>query len=111
MNEQYTTMNISAMMTRGHSNDSVSSADIQSLLRGRSFGNQKQQAEKPFEMNPSIPEYNDADMNELQDYCSKRGILGVNFNGRDPKSILRMLKSRMGDRSSINETKKGLLNG
>lgn len=109
MNEQYTTMNISAMMPRGHSNDSVSSADINSLLKGRSFGSQ--QDSKPFEMNPTIPAYNDADMQELQDYCSKRGILGVNFNGRDPKSILRMLKARMGDRTSINETKRGLLNG
>ena len=99
------------MLAPHKASPAVSSADIQSLLRGRSFGNQKQQAEKPFEMNPSIPEYNDADMQELQDYCSKRGILGVNFNGRDPKSILRMLKARMGDRSSINETKKGLLNG
>ena len=111
MNEQYTTMNISALMPKGHSNDSVSSADIQSLLRGRSFGHHKQQEDKPFEMNPDIPAYNDADMQELQDYCSKRGILGVNFNGRDPKSILRMLKARMGDRTSINETKRGLLNG
>jgi hypothetical protein len=111
MNEQYTTMNIPAMMTRGHSNDSVSSADIQSLLRGKSFGHQKQQEDKPFEMNPTIPDYNDADMQELQDYCTKRGILGVNFNGRDPKSILKMLKARMGDRTSINETKRGLLNG
>ncbi len=110
MNEQYTTMNISALMPKGHSNDSVSSADIQSLLRGRSFGHHKQQEEKPFEMNPSIPAYNDADMQELQDYCSKRGILGVNFNGRDPKSILRMLKARMGERSEpIN--KRGILNG
>ena len=110
MNESWPMMNTS-MLAPHKASPAVSSADIQSLLRGRSFGNQKQQAEKPFEMNPSIPEYNDADMQELQDYCSKRGILGVNFNGRDPKSILRMLKARMGDRSSINETKKGLLNG
>ena len=109
MNEQYTTMNLPAIMPRGHSNDSVSGADIQSLLRGRSFVSH--QDIKPFEMNPAITDYNDADMQELQDYCSKRGILGVNFNGRDPKSILRMLKARMGDRSSINETKRGLLNG
>ena len=110
MNESWPMMNTS-MLAPHKASPAVSSADIQSLLRGRSFGHQKQQAEKPFEMNPSIPEYNDADMNELQDYCSKRGILGVNFNGRDPKSILRMLKARMGDRTSINETKKGLLNG
>lgn len=111
MNEHYTTMNLSALSPTGKGRDEVSASDIQSLLRGRSFGHHKQQEEKPFEMNPSIPAYNDADMQELQDYCSKRGILGVNFNGRDPRSILRMLKSRMGDRSSINETKKGLLNG
>ena len=110
MNESWPMMNTS-MLAPHKASPAVSSADIQSLLRGRSFGNQKQQAEKPFEMNPSIPEYNDADMNELQDYCSKRGILGVNFNGCDPKSILRMLKARMGDRSSINETKRGLLHG
>lgn len=111
MNEQYTTMSIPAMMPKGHSNDSVSSADIQSLLRGRSFGYQQSNEVKPFQMNPEIPAYNDADMNELQDYCQKRGIIGVNFNGRDPKSILKMLKAKMGDRASINETKRGLLNG
>lgn len=108
MNEHYTTMNYS-IPAMGHNNDSVSMSDINSLLRGRNFGSQKQDV--PFEMNPSIPEYNEDDMQELQDYCSQRGILGVNFNGRDPKSILRMLKARMGDRSSINETKRGLLNG
>ena len=110
MNESWPMMNTS-MLAPHKASPAVSSADIQSLLRGRSFGYQQSNEVKPFEMNPAIPAYNDADMQELQDYCSKRGILGVNFNGRDPKSILRMLKSRMGDRSSINETKKGLLNG
>jgi hypothetical protein len=108
MNESWPMMNTS-MLAPHKASPAVSSADIQSLLRGRSFGSQ--QDSKPFEMNPTIPAYNDADMQELQDYCSKRGILGANFNGRDPKSILRMLKARMGDRSSINETKRGLLNG
>lgn len=110
MNESWPMMNTN-MLAPHKASPAVSSADIQSLLRGRSFGHHKQQVDKPFEMNPSIPEYDGADMQELQDYCSKRGILGVNFNGRDPKSILKMLKARMGDRSSINETKKGLLNG
>jgi hypothetical protein len=110
MNESWPMMNTS-MLAPHKASPSVSSADIQSLLRGRSFGHHKQQEDKPFEMNPSIADYNDADMQELQDYCTKRGILGVNFNGRDPKSILKMLKARMGDRTSINETKRGLLNG
>lgn len=110
MNESWPMMNTS-MLAPHKASPAVSSADIQSLLRGRSFGYQQSNEVKPFEMNPAIPAYNDADMQELQDYCSKRGILGVNFNGRDPKSILKMLKARMGDRTSINETKRGLLNG
>jgi cytochrome c553 len=110
MNESWPMMNTS-MIAPHKASPAVSSADIQSLLRGRSFGHQQSNEVKPFEMNPAISDYNDADMQELQDYCSKRGILGVNFNGRDPKSILRMLKARMGDRTSINETKRGLLNG
>jgi len=110
MNESWPMMNTS-MLAPHKASPAVSSADIQSLLRGRSLGYQQSNEVKPSEMNPSIPEYNNADMQELQDYCSKRGILGVNFNGRDPKSILKMLKARMGDRTSINETRKGLLNG
>jgi hypothetical protein len=110
MNEHYTTMNLSAISLNGVGKDEVSASGINSLLRGKTFGT-KAVEDKPFEMNPGIPAYNDEDMKELQDYCSKRGILGVNFNGRDPKSILRMLKARMGDRSSINETKRGLLHG
>lgn len=108
MNENWNTMNIPAMMARGHSNDSVSSADINALLRGRNFGSQKQDA--TFEMNPSIPEYNEDDMRELQEYCQKRGIVGVNFAGRNPKAVLQMLKARMGERSE-SISKKGMLYG
>lgn len=108
MNEQWTTMNYS-MVPTGHSNDSVSSAAINSLLRGRTFGS-KPVEDKPFEMNPAIPEYNEDDMRELQEYCAKRGILGVNFGNRNPRAVLQMLKARMGERSEpIN--KRGILNG
>jgi hypothetical protein len=108
MNEHYTTMNYS-IPAMGHSNDSVSMSDINSLLRGRNFGMSKMD-EKPYEMNPPIPEYNEDDMKELQEYCAKRGIIGVNFGGRNPKAVLQMLKARMGEHNQA-VIKKGLLNG
>lgn len=108
MNEHWSTMNYPTMPT-GHSNDSVSSDAINSLLRGRNFGMSKMD-EKPFEMNPPIPEYNEDDMRELQEYCKKRGIIGVNFAGRNPKAVLQMLKARMGERSE-SISKKGMLYG
>lgn len=108
MNEHYSTMNYS-IPPMGKSNDSVSSADINSLLRGRTLGMSRMD-EKPYEMDPPIPEYNEDDMKELQEYCSKRGILGVNFGGRNPRAILQMLKARMGERSEP-VVKRGLING
>jgi hypothetical protein len=108
MNEAWTTMNL-PMMPNGHSRNDVSSADINSLLRGRSFGN-KGTEDKQFEMNPSIPQYSEEDMRELQEYCQKRGIIGVNFGNRNPKAILQMLKARMGERGEPT-LKRGILHG
>lgn len=109
MNEQYTTMNLPPMMRAGHSRDDISSADINSLLKGRSFG--KKQEDAPFNIKPQVQEYSDEEMKELEEFCKKRGIIGLNFNGMNPRAILNMLKGKTSDRSSINETKRGLLNG
>jgi hypothetical protein len=49
-------------------------------------------------------------MKELQEYCQKHGILGVNFGNRNPRAVLQMLKARMGERSEPT-IKRGLLNG
>ena len=108
MNEAWTTMNL-PMMPTGHSRDDVSSDAINSLLRGRTFGAQRRE-DSSFEMNPSIPEYNEEDMKELQEYCQKRGIIGVNFGNRNPRAVLQMLKARMGERSEP-VSKRGLING
>ncbi len=110
MNEHYTTMNLSALSRTGKGRDEVSSSDINALLRGRSFGTRKVDDKSP-EMNPSIPAYSDEDMKELQDYCAKRGIIGVNFNGMNPQAVLRMLKSKMGERNEQTVSKKGMLYG
>jgi hypothetical protein len=108
MNESWPMMNTS-MLPPGKKAAEVSDVDINSLLKGRTFGN-KQSENVPFNMNPAIPAYDENDMRELQEYCQSRGIIGVNFNGKDPKAILRMLKSRMGERSEPT-SKRGLLNG
>ena len=41
-------------------------------------------------------EFDSIEVKELQDFCQNHGILGVNFRGANPKSILKMLKSKLG---------------
>jgi hypothetical protein len=96
------------LMSQGPSSE-ISPEQLSALLLGRKFG--KKEDEQTLPMNPKVPEYSDEEMKELMDYCQKRGIIGVNFNGMNPRATLQMLKAKTGDRSSINETKKVLLNG
>lgn len=103
MNETWNTMNMNALLPRGKSKDEVSMSDINALLKGRSYN------QEPLSYD-QIPQYDGNDMKELQEYCQKHGILGVNFGNRNPRAVLQMLKARMGERSEpIN--KRGLLNG
>ena len=109
MNESWNTMPFTTAMLSPHKAPApVSDADLNALLGGRKFGNGQSEAQ-PFQMNPAIPEYDPADMQELQDFCSKRGIIGVNFNGMNPKAVLKMLKTRMGITEQT--SKRGILNG
>lgn len=41
-------------------------------------------------------EHNQEDVKELEEFCTKYGILGLNFKNMNPKAILNMLKSKMG---------------
>ena len=54
----------------------------------------KSQTENPQEI--SVVEYSEEDVMELESFCRKHGILGFNFGRMNPKSALRMLKSKMG---------------
>ena len=45
---------------------------------------------------PPIQEFPQQDINELESFCHKYGIIGFNCGRMNPKSALRMLKSRMG---------------
>ncbi len=95
------------MLLNKGSSEQVSDADLNALLGGRKFGT-KQQPEQ-FEMNPAIPQYDENDMYELQEFCMKHGIIGVNFGKDNPKVVLHKLKARMG---IVEQTyKRGILNG
>jgi hypothetical protein len=54
----------------------------------------KNQSENPQEI--PVMEYSEEDVMELESFCRKHGILGFNFGRMNPKSALRMLKSKMG---------------
>ena len=45
---------------------------------------------------PPIQEFPQEDIEELESFCRKYGILGFNCGRMNPKAALRMLKSRMG---------------
>jgi len=108
MNESWNTLPLNtAMLLQRKAPEEVSQSELDSLLRGRRFGVPKEPEQ--FNMTPAIPEYGEEDMQELQDFCSKRGIIGVNFNGMNPKAVLKMLKSRMGITEQT--SKRGILNG
>ena len=114
MNESWFSTNsmIPSIKPNGHARPDLSADDINSLLKGRKFGN-KQVENDQFPQNnfQPIEQYDSSEMKELEEFCQKRGIVGINFNGMRPSAVLRMLKAKTGDKSSINETKRGLLNG
>jgi hypothetical protein len=43
-----------------------------------------------------IVTYNEEDVLALEEFCKTHNIMGVNFKNRNPKSILHMLKQRIG---------------
>ena len=45
---------------------------------------------------PPIQEFPQQDINELESFCRKYGIIGFNCGRMHPKAALRMLKMRMG---------------
>ena len=107
MNESWPMMNTS-MLAPHKKPDPVSSADINSLLKGRTFHAAKEDV--PFNMCPEIPVYDQNEMDELQAYCKMRGIIGVNFNGMNPRTVLNMLKGKTEGKHSP-KIQKGILHG
>ena len=54
----------------------------------------KQQQEDPT--NFPVVNHDENDINELESFCRKYGIIGFNCGRMSPKAALRMLKMRMG---------------
>jgi hypothetical protein len=97
-----------SMLRQSAATEEVSQSDLNALLGGRKFG-KSPETYCQSDMNPAIPEYSDEEMAELQEFCRQRGIIGVNFNGMNPKAVLKMLRAKMG---IVEQTsKRGILNG
>jgi len=67
----------------------------------------KKQDENPIEEIPVVS-FDEEDVKELEEFCKTHGILGINFKNMNPKSVLRMLKNKMG---ILEETTKSVLLG
>jgi hypothetical protein len=54
----------------------------------------------------------DGAQKDLEEYCTRHGILGVNCGNMDPRVALQMIKGRVGDRSeAISKPQKQVLRG
>lgn len=100
---QWTTDNLAMASPK----DQVSASDLNSLLKGRRFN---QTDVSGVDMCPSIPAYDPEEMRELEEYCKKKGIVGINFSGMSPRLALKMLKGRT-EGIYTETTKKGILHG
>ena len=107
MTDSWTNMAMTTAALMNRPREQVSSSELDTLLRGRKFGQGVE--DMPMDMNPSIADYDTAEMQELETFCKARGIIGVNFGKMSPSAILQMLKGKQGIREQT--TKKGLLNG
>jgi hypothetical protein len=47
-------------------------------------------------INDPVQQYDPKDIQELEEFCQRYGIMGFNFGKMNPKAALRMLKGRMG---------------
>ena len=85
--------------------EKVDASQLDSLLRGRKFGKKE---DKDIDMCPPTQSYDPEELKELEDYCKKRGIIGINFPGMSPKAILNMLQHKCEGKDFI---KKEILHG
>jgi len=58
-------------------------------------------------------EHNKSEVNELEEFCKKYGILAANFGNIPPSTALRILKNKMGiyEDPNLNKKDKSLLKG
>jgi hypothetical protein len=81
----------------------VGELELNKLLGGRIFT-----GKHDSEAIPSQVDCDPDDLQELEEYCQKRNIIGVGFPGMSPSSVLRILKAKHEGASTLS-IKKGLL--
>lgn len=101
---QWTSDHLAVMAPKEH----VSNSQLNDLLGGRKFGVKKEDFGSAII--PIVPECNPEELRELEEYCKKRGIVGVNFNGMSPRAVLNMLRGKV-EGTHQPQAKKGLLHG
>lgn len=88
--------NLQAMMVMRKHNAPVPASNgfdpYQAMLRRKQSNIQDESGY----INTPIQEYDPKDIQELEEFCTKYGVVGFNFGTMNPKAALRMLKSRMG---------------
>lgn len=60
-------------------------------------------------INTPVQQYDTKDIQEVEDFCRKYGIMGFNFGKMNPKAALQMLKNKMGIINEKSSNKKMLL--
>ena len=87
--------NLQAMMVMRTHNAPVAASSgfdpYQAMLRRKQANTQ----DDTGYINSPVQEYDPKDILELEEFCTKYGIVGFNFGTMNPKAALRMLKSRM----------------
>ena len=73
--------------------NSVSGFDPYQVMLKRKNAND--QTEDGY-INTPVEQYDPNDIRELETFCANHGIIGFNFGRMNPKTALRMLKSKMG---------------
>jgi hypothetical protein len=68
----------------------------------------KQPAEQEL---PKVEPHNKSDVDALQEFCKRHGIIGMNFGHMSPRAALSMLRSRFGETTNFVKKEKVLLKG
>jgi len=84
--------NLQAMMVMRQQSAPVSSDPYQTMLRRR----QSNVDTDTGYNNDVVQQYDPKDIQELEEFCQRYGIMGFNFGKMNPKAALRMLKGKMG---------------
>ncbi len=122
VDQSWTTMDMGRFFSE---KNAVTDEQLSSLLRGKKFSPpQGSVYDRPYDVKVPVKidqhvwneTDNQEDIEELEAFCKKSGIIGVNFGKMSPRQVLNMLKGRRVPPTGPYEStkissQKGLLNG